>query len=275
MIPPSTAFAQQQGKNDTINIGIFPRHSATDTVQMFSPMVDYLSDQLGHKFRLVISRDFQSFWKALSQGKYDIVHFNQYHYVKSKHEFGYHVILVNEEFGSAKIAGSIIVRKDSGITRLQDLRGKKIVFGGGPKAMQSYIIARYLLQKAGLTEKDYRHEFTKNPPNAILAPYFKSADAGGVGDMVLQLPAITKRIDTSKMIILAHHEPLAHLPWAVKNTMPSSLVKDVKNLLSTLHQSIKGQQILKSAALTGMRTARDSDFDKHRVIIQEVLGERY
>lgn len=274
-IPSHAVFAKELNKDSIINIGIFPRHSATDTVKMFTPMVDYLSSQLDQNFRLVIARDFKSFWKALSQGQYDIVHFNQYHYVRSKHEFGYRVILINEEFGSSKIAGSIVVRKDSGFRRLEDLRGKKVVFGGGPKAMQSYIIARYLLQKAGLNETDYIHEFTKNPPNAILAPYFKSADAGGVGDMVLQLPAITKRIDTSQLTILAHHESLAHLPWAVKKNMPSSLATKIQKVLSTLHRSKEGQQILNTATLTGMRTARDSDFDKHRVIIKEVLGESY
>lgn len=269
------AVTQVEEKDPVINVGVFPRHSATDTVKMFDPMVEHLTNNLRRNFRLVIARDFKSFWKALSEGKYDVVHFNQYHYVRSNREFGYRVILVNEEFDSAKISGGIIVRKDSGINRLEDLRGKKVVFGGGPKAMQSYIIARYLLQKAGLNTSDYIYEFTKTPPNAILAPYYGRADAGGVGDLVLKLPAISKRIDTSKLTFLATHEPLSHLPWAVKKTMPISLASEIQKLLSNLHLSEKGKNILNRASLTGLHIARDADFNAHRKIIYEVLGERY
>jgi len=239
------------------------------------PLVNYLANKLGREVRLVTSRNFKTFWKALTESKCDIVHYNQYHYIKSHHDYGYRSILMNEEFGSSTIAGSIIVRKDRGFKTLADLKGKKIVFGGGPKAMQSYIVARYLLSRAGLQEGDYRSEFTKNPPNAILAPYFGQADAGGVGDKVLRLPAITRRIDSSKMTFLVRGEQLPHLPWAVKDAMPEHLVVRIQQILSTMDKNLKGQQVLKNAALTGLRPAQDSDYDKHRVIVHEVLGEQY
>jgi len=261
--------------NDSLCVSIFPRFSATDTVRMYMPLVDYLAKKLGREVRLVTSRNFKTFWQALAVGKCDIVHFNQYHYIKSHHKFGYKAILMNEEFGSSTIAGTIIVRKDKGYKSLIDLKDKKIVFGGGPKAMQSYIIATYLLRKAGLQDGDYRYEFTKNPPNAILAPYFGQADAGGVGDRVVELPVITRRIDTAKMTFLGRGEQLPHLPWAVAGTMPEALAMRIQHVLSSMSNTTDGSSILNNAALTGLRVAKDSDYDQHRLIIQEVLGERY
>ena len=261
--------------DNSLCVSIFPRYSATDTIRMFTPMVNYLGNQLDCKVRLVTSRNFKTFWKALIESKCDIVHYNQYHYVKSRHEVGYRVILMNEEFGSSSIAGAIISRKDSGYRTLADLRGKKIVFGGGPRAMQSYIVATYLLRQAGLQAGDYHFDFTKNPPNAILAPYFGQADAGGVGDKVLDLPVITRRIDASKMTFLARGEQLPHLPWAVKSTMPESLAGHIQQILSNMHTTEQGRQALENAALTGLQVAHDSDYDKHRKIIRKVLGEQY
>jgi len=270
-----SSTVRAEAAKDGLCVSIFPRFSATDTVRMYSPIVDYLANKLGRDVRLVTSRNFKTFWQALSEGKCDIVHFNQYHYIKSHHKFGYEAILMNEEFGSATIAGSIIVRKDKGYKSLADLKNKNIVFGGGPRAMQSYIIATHLLRKAGLQEGDYNYEFTKNPPNAILAPYFGQADAGGVGDRVLELPVITRRIDTDKMTFLARSEQLPHLPWAVINTMPEALAMRIQKILSSMTYSTDGREILKKAALTGLRVAKDSDYDQHRLIIREVLGERY
>lgn len=270
-----TAPVRAEPADNSLCVAIFPRFSATDTVRMYTPLINYLSNKLGREVRLVTSRNFKTFWKALTKGKCGIVHYNQYHYIRSHHEFGYQVILMNEEFGSSTIAGSIIVRKDKGYKTLADLQGKKIVFGGGPKAMQSYITATYLLRKAGLQEGDYHSEFTKNPPNAILAPYFGQADAGGVGDRVLSLPVITRRIDPSKMTFLALSEQLPHLPWAVKGAMPEQLAARIQQVLSSMHTTMQGRQALKSAALTGLRVAQNSDYDKHRLIVLEVLGERY
>jgi len=269
---PSVA---ENPEDDILYMGIFPRRSATETVKMFTPMAEYLSQQLQRDVRLVTARNFNTFWKALSKGKFHLVHYNQYHYIRSHREYGHRAILINEEFNSATIAGAIMVRKDSGFNMLSDLRGKKVVFGGGPKAMQSFIIATHLLRQAGLKEGDYEFEFTKNPINAIFAPYFHQADAGGVGDKIFTLRAITRRIDSSKMKFLAIGEQLPHLPWAVNSMVSNDLASRIQEILANMEKTEQGRKILQRAELTDLRIAKDSDFNRHREITLEVLDESY
>ncbi|MBL1278219.1 MAG: PhnD/SsuA/transferrin family substrate-binding protein [Ectothiorhodospiraceae bacterium] len=229
----SVAIAQQKYKTTvaasnsekTLTLGIFPRRNALATIKLFTPLTRYLSEKLDRNVKLVVSKDFSTFWENVSLKKYDIVHFNQYHYVVSHKNYGYEVILKNVEFGEATIAGSIIVRKDSGINSVMDLKGKKVVFGGGPKTMQSYIIARYLLEQGsleqgGLKHSDYIEDFAKNPPNAIFSAFYKQSDAAGSGDKVLHLKVVTKRTDSTKMKYLMRGEQLPHLPWAVHTSLP-------------------------------------------------------
>ena len=117
--------------------------------------------------------------------------------------------------------------------------------------MQSYIIATHLLRQAGLQAGDYEYEFTKNPPNAILAPYYGQAAAGGVGDKVLKLPVITGKIDITEMTYLAVGEQLPHLPWAVAESMPLTLSNQVQAILASLDKSDAGRAVLRQATLTG------------------------
>ena len=138
--------------------------------------------------------------------------------------------------------------------------------------MQSYIVARYLMQQGGLKQGDYVERFSNNPPNAILAAYFKQADAAGAGDKVLALEPVQSSIDTSQMRILARSDQLPHLPWAVKHTMTTELRTTIQNLLSKLHESAQGRQILNQAQLTELRRATDNEYDRHREIIKAVLG---
>jgi len=261
--------------SDEFIIGIFPRRNAETTIKLFTPLAQYLKEKLGKPVKLVTSKSFESFWQGVESHQFDLVHYNQYHYVKSQKEQGYNVILKNEEFGEDTIAGSIVVRSDSNIRGIDDLRNKKIVFGGSRSAMQSYIVATYLLRQAGLHAGDYMEAFSRNPPNAIFAAYYGQSAAGGTGDKVLKLPVVTKKIDASKMKYLALGDQLPHLPWAVSNNMPGDEQKNIQQLLADLKHSTKGKQILASAKLTGLNIAQDSDYDPHREMILAVLNENY
>lgn len=256
-------------------MGIFPRRSAKLTFKMFSPMVKHLSSQLGRPVVLETSANFKDFWNGVTNLRYDIVHYNQYHYIRSHKRLGYDVIAMNEEFGRATISGSLHVRSDSGLKSLQDLKGTKIVFGGGPKAMMSYIMPTYVLRQAGLVAGDYQEAFARTPANAIFSIYYKQSSAAGVGDIVSQLPSVKSKVDTTKLKQLAASEAVAHLPWAVRGDISAKLRSQLQQLLVNLDHTIKGKRVLEYAGLTAMVAAKDEDYHQIRKITLEVLGEHY
>lgn len=262
-------------EEDELTIGVFPRRNLTTTIKAFSPIAEYLSKGLGRKVKVESTKNFNDFWMGVSKEKYDIVHYNQYHYIRSHNEKGYRVILKNEEGGKSTIAGSLIVRKDSNYLGLNDLKGKRIVFGGGKRAMQSYIVATYLLRQGGLKQGDYVEEFSINPVNAIMAAYFGKAAAGGSADKNLHLSAVTSKINIDEMRYLAVGKQLAHLPWAVSKNVDSDLTEKIRKLLIDLKYVDSGRKLLRKAGLTGLVRAEDREYDPHRKIVYEVLGESY
>lgn len=261
--------------DDALVVGIFPRYNYTETHKIYAPLTRYLAAELGREVRLETAHDFTAFWEGVVSRRYDLVHFNQYHYVKAHRELNYQVIARNVEFGEDRIAGAIAVRKDSGLTSLAQLRGRQIIFGGGRDAMQGYILTTYLLRRAGLQPGDYRELFALNPPNACIAVYLGQADAGGAGDRVLSLRTVKEKIDAEQMILLGESVAVAHLPWAVKHDLDSDVKRRLQRALLQLNQTGSGKKILESARLTGFAAANDSDYDLSRRIIHEVLNERY
>ena len=255
-----------------LNMGVFPRRPIAKTHKFFKPLAEKLSKELGEPVKLIVAKNFKEFWKGVKTGKYDLVHYNQYHYLLSHKEKGYKVIAVNEEFGSSTLAGSLSVRKDSGINSANDLKGKTILFGGGKKAMGSYIAPTAALQKAGLVAgKDYTVKFSKNPPSAVIGVYNKAAAAAGAGNVILKVKGVTKKIDVSQMKILIESEPFIHLAWAVKADMPASKATKIQEIMTTL--KAKDPAILKAAKVTNFIKASDSDFAKVREIVKQVTGE--
>lgn len=253
-----------------IVLGVFPRRPVATTHKAFKPLAEHLSQELGEPVKLVVAKNFKSFWAGVKNKQYDLVHYNQYHYLLSHKHQGYRVIAANEEMKNRKIAGSLSVRKDSGINSIADLKGKTILFGGGKKAMGSYIAPTAILKKHGLVAgKDYTVKFAKNPPSAVIGVYNKVAEAAGAGNVILKIKGVKKKINTDEMKVLAESESFTQLPWAVKDTMADSKAKKIQKIMT----SLKGP-VLKSAKVTGFYEVTDADYDKVREITEYAIGEK-
>ena len=269
---PRTAWSAEER---TLVLGVFPRNSIETTIRAFTPLANVLAERIGHEVRVETARNFEAYWQALADGRYDIVHYNQYHYVRSATMFGYEVVGRNVESGNDSMAGTIVVRSDSGIDDIDDLVGKRIAFGGGPTAMMSYVVPKFLLIDAGLDDSRYQQQFTNNPPNAVFSVFYGHADAAGVGDGFANLPAVKSKIDIEQLKVLARSEPLAHLPWAVKGDLGGNLKQMIGEALLSLADQSNGRVALDTAQLTRITSARDEDYDPHRLLIASVLGEDY
>jgi phosphonate transport system substrate-binding protein len=251
-------------------MGVFPRLSASETTTRYAPLADYLGTRLGRKVNLVTSKDFQSFWQGIEEQRYDIVQYNQYHYIRSAK--AYRVIAHNKEFGRSTVAGVLYVRKDSGITSVAQLRGRTVLFGGGDDAMIGYIAPVYMMLQAGLKKDEFKSQFAVNPINSVIGVYRKQADAAGSGNGAVEQPVLKSAINTDELTVLAVSEELLHLPWAVKRNMPPKLRESIQSALVDLENSETGKQVLKSAVLTGIGKAEDKDYDPHRRMVRAVLG---
>ncbi len=269
------ASADAAGAAVPLRIGIFPQHPARVTRQMFEPLRDYLERRLGRRVTLEVPADYGSFWQRVERHAYDLVHLNPYQYVKAQRRHGYQAILRNEEFGSATLAGALYVRRDSGIHRVSELKGQKIIFGGGRDAMFAYIAPSDLLRQHGLGAGDYLAQHGAYPPQAAVGLYYGQGAAAGLGEAVIRSPAVTAQIDTSELRLLAKGPALAHRPWAIDPNLPAAVAEQLQGLLLALNHGRQGQGILRAAGLTALRPAQDRDYDPHREIIRRVLGEHY
>ena len=251
-------------------LGVFPRFNASETTTRYTPLADYLAERLRSKVTIVTSKDFHTFLQGVEDQRYDIVQYNQYHYIRSSKT--YQVVAHNKEFGKSTIAGVLYVRKDSGITDLKQLRGRTVLFGGGEEAMIGYIAPMYMLLQAGLKKEDFKAQFAVNPMNSVIGVYHRQADAAGSGDNVIGQPVIRNAINTEDLIPLAVSEQLLHLPWAVKRTMPAELRETVQSALVNLEKTEAGRQVLRNALLSGIGKAEDKDYDVHRRMVRAVVG---
>ncbi len=237
---------------------------------MFQPLADYLSERLGVAVSLATPADYPAFWSAVEGGRYDLIHYNQYHYVRARQEFGHVLLARNEEFGQPRLRAAILVRDDSPYRILKDLKGHKILFGGGPDAMVSYILATDILRGAGLRAGDYVEQFAQNPVKALIALHYMQADAAGAGEQVRALTSGSDRLRA-----LGYSLSVPHLPWAAGGHVEQARRQALRDALLALNHGARGRQILASMQLSGLAAASDREYDIARQVIRRVLGEHY
>ncbi len=270
LIIGSALVPATRAESPPLLLGVFPRFNATETTKRYTPLADHLEERLKRKVVLETSRDFHLFWRGVEERRYDIVQYNQYHYIRSAKT--YQVIAHNKEFGKSTLAGALYVRKDSGISSLAQLRGRTVMFGGGEDAMISYIAPVYLMLQAGLKKDEFKSQFAVTPINSVIGVYHRQADAAGTGDNVVGQPVIRNAINMEELTPLAVSEQLLHLPWSVKRTMPAELRESIRSHLVELETSEAGRNVLKAALLTGIGNAEDKDYDAHRRMVRVVMG---
>ena len=253
-------FNQMSYAKDTLSIGVLPRHNFTETIKMFLPLSKHLTKELGINVNISTTKNFDSFWRNVESNKYDVIHVNQYQYLAAHKKFGYRILMKNEEFGESTIDSIIVVRKDSGINSVQDLKGKHVIFGGNTTAMMSYLIPTKMMLKENVSSNQYKSSFAVTPPNALIAVYLKGADACGVGDVVLKLKSVKNVVDFNELKIISRSDAIPHLAWATQKKLPANLRYKIEKSLLSLNNSQQGLKILERAKLTGIHRATHAEY---------------
>jgi phosphonate transport system substrate-binding protein len=244
-----------------IRIGVLPRLSATELTTMFEPLADYLSRETGRKVTLVLAKDFTAFEKQVRDGELDLAFANSLVYVQLKRDVDLQPLaLAAEKKGGSRFRGIFVVRKDSGLHDLKDLKGKKLIFVD-KDSLAGYFAQALFLKKHGLDPKAdvVTLPFAKKHDNVTMAVFNKAADAGGIREDDLE--KMKGKVDLSQLKILAYTDYFPNWPLAASPRLPAATRDAVKAALLKLHA---GDRALEAAQLTAFAPVADKDYDPVR-----------
>ncbi|MBA3014068.1 MAG: phosphate/phosphite/phosphonate ABC transporter substrate-binding protein [Proteobacteria bacterium] len=258
-----------------IQIAITPCTEIIKTFKEFQPIVAYLEQQLRQPITLVVPKDFNEFERFAKEERADFFFQAPHTYVRLAHFYNREMLLkaLTPE-GETRHRGVIIVRNDSPMQQLEDLKGKYIIFGA-QNDMAKSLSAQHLLASKGISlERDlsgYKHNGSCE--SIALNVFLKSADAGAICDYSFNHINKPKEVSESdipsgQLRILAQTEELPTWVFAARSGGDIGLVSRVNEALTALTPKSEGhEEILESAEVGGFVKARDSDYDEVRKIL--------
>jgi phosphonate transport system substrate-binding protein len=151
---------------------IVPQQAISDTYVAWAPVLEKVGKKLGVCFDLHVPLTIPSFESNLSSGVPDFAFMNPFHLFHNKSPKAYLPLIADSQ---NKLTGILVIKKDSPISKLADLNGKKIAFPA-PNSL-----AATLLVKAHLAQSQIQviPEYVKSHSNVYRSVVIGDVIAGG------------------------------------------------------------------------------------------------
>jgi phosphate/phosphite/phosphonate ABC transporter binding protein len=252
-----------------LKLGLTPRLNASQMLEMFSPLAEYLSKETGEKVILVIPKDFDTFKEMVLTGQVDLAFANPLHYIQLKEaDPSLEPLAISAEKDGTKFRGIVMVRKDSGIEKITDLKGKRIS-SVEKTATVGYLFQMLTIHKAGLdVHKDIISlPFAKKHSNVAMAVFNRAADAGCIREN--DLPKMKDFIDVSQVRIIGYTDYVPQWPLISTKQVSKETAEKIKiGLLKLKPNSAEAQPVVGAAKLTGFAPVSDKDYDDFRQAVK-------
>ena len=245
-------------KRERLVLGVMPSLPPTKLFTKYQPLADYLTRKTGKEVVISTAPNFQEYIVRLQKGEYEMILPNPYQYIKVSKTPGYAPLV---KIAGIPFQGFIVVRKDSRINSIQDLKGKKIAYPD-PSALAATMQVRAYLKRNGIDpEKDTRESYAASQESVIYGVHQRLFDAAGTWPEALEgIPDDIRK----GLKVLAETETLPHRPIAIRSDISSDVSEKVKKALLGMKDEPEGRNILASIGYHAFEAASDNDYDAVR-----------
>lgn len=248
-------------------LGVHPLHNPTKLISVYAPLADYLSARIDNaEIRVEASKDYASYDAKIEQEKFDFSLPNPFQTLNSLNH-NYEVI---NQVGSEKLfKGLILVRRDSGISQVSQLRGKRIAYPA-PTALAATMMPQYFLQSQGLNLKKTKTNYVGSQESSIMNVYLKHSDASATWpipwlDLQKKQPAVARELRVAwETDTLPNNSFMYH-----RIRVPEFVAKQVQMLLADLHKNEEGRQILKDMNIKRIYQADNATYKPVEAFMQK------
>ncbi|MFN4883947.1 MAG: putative selenate ABC transporter substrate-binding protein [Burkholderiales bacterium] len=241
VVGPS-ALAQQ-----VLRVTTIPEEAATEQVRKFGPITKYLERTVGMKVEFVPVNDYPAAVEALVNKQVELVWFGGFTHVQAQIRSGGKMIAIAQrEEDDNKFRSVFITQKDSGITKLSDLKGKEFSFGS-QSSTSGHFMPRFNLLKAGVDpDKDFKRVAYSGAHDATIASVVSGRVAAASLDITVWRKFVSeKKVDTNKVDVFFTTPPFFNYNWSVHADMPVALREKISKALLALDMNTpEGKEIL-------------------------------
>ncbi len=226
----------QQPAIKVLKVGRIPYLDPRKMVNDHQKILQYLKKELGiEDARLVLTPNYDELNKFLKEGQIDIAWHGTLNYPQARMTTGAKTILMPKRFNKTSYQGMIVVRSDSNINTIADLKGKSFAFVD-KKSASGYFFPKMLMLENNIDpDKDIsRVEYMKKHDNILYNVLYKKFDAGAVYDDAREL--LKNDEQRAQIKILAKTAEILNEPIMVRSGLDPEFEKKIVDAFLKLNK---------------------------------------
>jgi phosphonate transport system substrate-binding protein len=252
--------------DNPIVMAFVPSLDSQEVLASGEAIAKMLEEETGLVVKPNVGTDFAAVREAMGAGQAHIGWLNTFNYVLASEKYDVEVGLVTQRYGSTSYFGQINVGADTGITTIEDLKGKVFCWVD-PNSTSGYIIPRIFLQANGIDpDADFVQTVEAGSHDqVIVAVYNGDCDAGASfvdarDNVEDDFPDVKE-----KVLVLAETAEIPNDSVSFIKDFPADMRQQIIDALLAYAQTDEGKETLNTLYdIEGLQAADDTFYDGFR-----------
>lgn len=243
----------------TYSFAVHPLHNPSKMKEAYQPLIDYLNKLAEDiRFDLEASRDYGNFEAKFRARKPAFLLPNPWQTLEAM-KVGYTVIAMAGE--PRGFTGIILVRRDSGISKPADLKGKAVSYPSHT-ALAACIMPQYFLHSHGVNvNTEIENRYVGSQESSIMNAYLGQTAAAATWPTPWRAFQKEHPTEAAEMKLMWETPSLVNNSVMARNDVPVSIREQVRESLLKLHNTPEGRAILEGMETARFLPASESDYE--------------
>jgi phosphonate transport system substrate-binding protein len=252
---------EQSAHNDEYLMGVFPYLAPRELEKMYAPIAADFSNVINKDVLFMTSSTYETFMGNLDKQMYDVVFVQPFDYVEIADKYGYRPLATRNK----PLPAIVVVKPDSELSSVEDLRGKTIALPPSVAAI-SYLIKDYL-EKNGLDpKKDVNIEHHRSHASCMRSVLIGNADACGTAPPALRFFQNKMKTDLKT---IAKTKGIPSSIFAIHPRVPENVRNQLMQQIASWPDSDEGRKLLKDVKVEAFIAIEDKEYDVVRAMAKK------
>ena len=253
---------------DRLHLVLTPSQKPTDLLATGEEFARELAKLAGMPVRVTVASDYTAVIEALRNRTADLAFVHPAGYVLANREAKAVILARNLWHGKASFTSRIYVRKDSGITKLEELKGKTIAFVD-PASSSGYIYPMVMLIQRGLVQNRDPKTFFREVVYAGAHDAGMRALVNGHVDALASFDLAREQYlkepaEREKIAFVAETPPIPEAGIAAREGLDPAVFAKVRAALLQIRGPAYASLLKRLYDIDGFEPAEDKDYDPVR-----------
>ena len=231
------AFSLASNAQQVLRVTTIPEEAASEQIRKFGPLARYLEERLGMKVEFTPVTDYPAAVEALVNRKVELAWLGGFTFVQASVRSGGRIVPIAQRTEDERFQSVFITQVNSGIRRLEDLKGKQVSFGSQSSTSGHLMPRSFLLAAKIDPDVDFRRVAYSGAHDATIASVVSGkVDAAALDITVWNKFVAEKKVDTSQVNVFHTTPTFFNYNWSVHADLPVELRERILRALLDLNR---------------------------------------